>query len=253
MSTAKLETLSRADDPAARLRLRLGAIVAEFPRTVFASSLGAEDMVITDVILRSGLPIGIFTLDTGRLPPQTLALIAEVSRHYGHALRVIRPDAAEVAEYVATHGQNAFYESVALRQRCCHLRKVRPLARALTGCEAWVTGLRRGQSVTRSELPLREHDAAHGIEKFNPLADWRENEVWAYLRAERVPCNALHDLGYPSIGCEPCTRAIRPGEDIRAGRWWWEARDSKECGLHVSAAPGPATAPEAPSQRRRET
>ena len=139
-----------------------------------------------------------------------------------------------MARYVKEHGLNAFYESVDLRKRCCHIRKVEPLARALTGRDAWITGLRRSQSVTRTDLPLREHDTVHGIPKFNPLADWSEAEVWACIRARAVPYNALHDRGYPSIGCEPCTRAIRPGEDVRAGRWWWESSNAKECGLHVS-------------------
>lgn len=219
--------------PADALVARLQAIAAEFPRAAFANSLGAEDMVLTDAILQAGLPIAIFMLDTGRLHSETLALLEQVRNRYGYAIEVIRPDAAEVARYVADHGLNAFYESVELRKRCCHIRKVAPLARALAGRDAWVTGQRRAQSVTRTDLPLREHDAVHGIAKFNPLADWTDAEVWACLRDRAVPYNALHDRGYPSIGCEPCTRAVRPGEDVRAGRWWWESRDNKECGLHV--------------------
>ncbi len=211
---------------------RLSAIAAEFRRPALASSLGAEDMVVTDTVLEAGLPIAIFTLDTGRLPPETLELLERVRSRYGRKIEVYRPDPGRVANYVAEHGANAFYESVELRKLCCHIRKVEPLARALTGRDAWITGLRRAQSITRADLPLREHDAVHGIAKFNPLADWSENEVWAYLRDRGVPYNALHDRGYPSIGCEPCTRAIRPGEDVRAGRWWWESRDTKECGLH---------------------
>ncbi|HYN28150.1 MAG TPA: phosphoadenylyl-sulfate reductase [Burkholderiales bacterium] len=220
--------------PYQTLTARLEAIVAEFPHAAFASSLGAEDMVVTDAILSAGLPIAIFTLETGRLHRETLDLLERVLRHYGREIEAVRPDPDAVARYVKEHGLNAFYESVDLRKRCCHIRKVEPLARALARRDAWITGLRRAQSVTRTELPLREHDAVHRIPKFNPLADWSEAEIWACIRDRDVPYNALHDRGYPSIGCEPCTRAIRPGEDIRAGRWWWERSDAKECGLHVS-------------------
>jgi phosphoadenosine phosphosulfate reductase len=213
---------------------RLTEIASEFRNAVFASSLGAEDMVVADAIFTADLPIAVFTLDTGRLPRETLDLLERMRSRYAREVETFRPDASEVVRYVSTHGVNAFYESVELRMRCCHIRKVEPLARALAGRDAWVTGLRRAQSVTRTDLPLREFDATHGLVKFNPLADWSEEEVWAYVREREVPYNALHDRGYPSIGCDPCTRAIRPGEDIRAGRWWWESRDSKECGIHVS-------------------
>ena len=225
---------SAAQYPADALVSRLGEIAAGFGNVAFASSLGAEDMVVTDAVLTSGLPIVIFTLDTGRLPHATLDLLERMRHRYAHEIEVYAPDADAVAGYVSAHGVNAFYESVDLRKSCCHIRKVQPLARALAGRDAWLTGLRRAQSVTRTELPLREFDAAHGLVKFNPLADWSEQEVWAYIRDRDVPYNALHDSGYPSIGCDPCTRAIRPGEDIRAGRWWWETKDSKECGIHVS-------------------
>ncbi len=213
---------------------RLKEIASEFGNVAFASSLGAEDMVVTDAIFTAGLPIGIFTLDTGRLPRETLDLLQRMHNRYSREVEIFRPDTDEVARYVYTHGANAFYESVELRKSCCHIRKVEPLVRALAGRDAWVTGLRRAQAVTRTDLPLREFDATHGLVKFNPLADWSEEEVWAYVRDREVPYNALHDRGYPSVGCDPCTRAIRPGEDIRAGRWWWESRDSKECGIHVS-------------------
>ena len=213
---------------------RLQAIAQEFPRSAFASSLGAEDMVLTDAILRAGLPIAIFTLDTGRLHAETLGLIAAVKRRYGQAIAIYRPATVAVDAYVRDHGRDAFYESVELRKACCHIRKVEPLGRALAGRDAWITGLRRTQSTARAALPLREEDVVHGIPKFNPLADWNEDDVWSYLRAHDVPVNPLHARGYPSIGCEPCTRAIQPGEDIRAGRWWWEGEaGKKECGLHV--------------------
>lgn len=221
----------------AEVHARLDAIVREFPRVSLASSLGAEDMVLTDIILRERLPVRIFTLDTGRLHADTVGLIGRVKAQYGHDIEVFRPVAESVDAYVRAHGANAFYESVDLRKRCCAIRKVEPLARALAGQQAWVTGLRRAQAVTRTDLPWREHDAVHGIEKCNPLADWSEDDVWAYLRGAGVPYNPLHDRGYPSIGCDPCTRAVRPGEDVRAGRWWWESSDSKECGLHVATVP----------------
>ena len=230
-------TAAATSSPPARVRelvACLEAIAAEFPRAAVASSLGAEDMVLADAIWTAGLPIVVFTLDTGRLPRETLELVQRVQARYGREIEVFRPDDSAVARYVADHGANAFYESVDLRKSCCHIRKVVPLQQALRRRDAWLTGLRREQSVTRGALPEREFDAAHGLVKFNPLADWTEADVWGYLRSRGVPYNALHDRGYPSIGCDPCTRAIRPGEDIRAGRWWWESRDSKECGIHAS-------------------
>lgn len=222
-----------------RLLATLRAIADEFPQAALASSLAAEDMVLTDAILRNGLPLAIFTLETGRLHPETLAMIERIADRYRYAVEVFRPDPAAVDAYVRDHGLNAFYESVELRKACCGIRKVDPLRRALAGRPAWITGQRRAQSTTRTALAEREADATHGLAKFNPLADWSEEDVWAYIRAHDVPYNALHDRGYPSIGCEPCTRAIRPGEDLRAGRWWWESSDSKECGLHL---PGTADA-----------
>jgi phosphoadenosine phosphosulfate reductase len=211
----------------------LDRIAVEFRPAALASSLSAEDMVLTDAILGAGLPIEIFTLDTGRLHGDTLAVIDAVKARYGHAIRIVRPDEVEVAEYVATHGANAFYGSVGLRKRCCEIRKVRPLARVLGGYRAWLTGLRRAQAVTRGSLEIQAFDAVHGIEKFSPLADWSEQDVWDYIRSRRVPYNRLHDQGYPSIGCAPCTRPVTSGEDVRAGRWWWETPETKECGLHV--------------------
>jgi len=202
--------------------------------SALASSLSAEDMVLTDLIVASGLPISIFTLETGRLAPETIEMIGKIEAHFGIVPDIYKPDPKAVATYVADHGRDGFYEGVALRKACCGIRKVEPLKRALAGKAAWVTGQRRSQGVTRSDLAEREHDEGHGIEKFNPLADWSWDEVLAYVEARGVPINPLHARGYPSIGCDPCTRAIRPGEDPRAGRWWWEQSDSKECGLHVS-------------------
>jgi len=199
---------------------------------VFASSFGAEDMVLLDLIAQHAPAIGVFTLDTGRLPEETHALIDRARDRYGLAIDVYVPDATQLQAFVRANGVNAFYDSVESRQACCAIRKTEPLGRALAGKGAWITGLRRAQSVTRSDLPLEEFDAAHGLPKFNPLADWSEEDVWAYIRANAVPYNALHDGGYRSIGCAPCTRAVEPGEDVRAGRWWWENPEHKECGLH---------------------
>ena len=211
----------------------LARIAQEFTPAVFASSLAAEDMVLTDLILKARLPIGIFSLETGRLHKETLAMVDKVKEHYGYEIALYRPRNDAVDAYVAQNGLNAFYDSIEMRRECCRIRKVEPLSRALAGNKAWITGQRRAQSTTRSELAVQEDDAAHGIVKFNPLADWSEQDVWDYLRSNGVPYNALHDQGYPSIGCEPCTRSIQPGEDVRAGRWWWENPDSKECGLHM--------------------
>lgn len=207
--------------------------VAEYAPVTFASSLAAEDMVLTDLILRHKLPIQIFTLNTGRLHQQTLDMLDKVEARYGYKITPYLPDAAAVAAYVSAHGLNGFYDSVELRKECCRIRKIVPLGKALQGKASWVTGQRKAQSLTRNSLDTQEYDAAHQMEKFNPLADWEESDVWDYIRQQDVPYNALHDQGFPSIGCEPCTRAIEPGEDIRAGRWWWESPDTKECGLHV--------------------
>ena len=206
----------------------------EHAPAALASSLAAEDMVITDAILRHKLDIEIFSLDTGRLHADTLEVIAAIRERYGYAVGIVRPDPAAVGDYVARFGRDAFYESVELRRRCCHIRKVEPLQRALRGKQAWITGQRRAQSATRAGLKAQEYDAANGMVKFNPLADWDEDEVWAYIRVFDVPYNALHDQGYRSIGCAPCTRPTVAGEDVRAGRWWWEQPEARECGLHLS-------------------
>jgi phosphoadenosine phosphosulfate reductase len=221
------------DDVLAQTRSLLERIATDFSPAVFASSLAAEDMVLTDLILRAKLPIRVFTLETGRLHAETVGMIDRIRETYAVELALYKPEAAAVDAYVAANGLNAFYDSIDMRKECCRIRKVEPLKRALAGNKAWITGQRRAQSTTRSELAVQEDDTAHGLQKFNPLADWSEDDVWHYLRSHQVPYNPLHEQGYPSIGCEPCTRAIQPGEDIRAGRWWWESPDSKECGLHV--------------------
>ena len=224
--------MTHFDQLVADSKATLGRIALDFSPAVFASSLAVEDMVLTDMILRTGLPIGIFTLETGRLHAETLGMLDTIKDKYAYDVVRFRPDPDAVDAYVHSHGLNGFYDSVDLRKECCRIRKVDPLNRALAGNTAWVTGQRRAQSSTRTELAVQERDAAHGMTKFNPLADWSEADVWQYIRANDVPYNPLHDRGYPSIGCEPCTRAIELGEDIRAGRWWWENPDSKECGLH---------------------
>jgi phosphoadenosine phosphosulfate reductase len=211
----------------------LARIADQYSPAVLASSLAAEDMVLTDMILRARLPIAIFSLETGRLHQETLGVLERIRERYDYEVKLYRPEAEAVDAYVRQNGLNAFYDSVELRKECCRIRKVEPLRRALARNKAWITGQRRGQSSTRAELAVQERDEAHGMEKFNPLADWSEHDVWQYIRINGVPYNPLHDKGYPSIGCEPCTRAIRPDEDVRAGRWWWESADTKECGLHV--------------------
>ncbi|MBP6563413.1 MAG: phosphoadenylyl-sulfate reductase [Neisseriaceae bacterium] len=214
------------------LAKRLRYITEQAADNRLASSLAAEDMVLTDAIARQRLPISVFTLETGKLHAETLALLPLIQHRYGLSVRTVTPDPTATAAYEAEHGPLAFYNSVPLRQRCCFMRKIEPLNRALLGADAWLTGQRQAQSVTRAVLPFQEADDDRHIQKFNPLFDWSEAEVWAYIARYEVPCNALYQQGYPSIGCEPCTKPIRAGEDIRAGRWWWESKDSKECGLH---------------------
>ncbi|NDP42832.1 MAG: phosphoadenylyl-sulfate reductase [Aromatoleum sp.] len=232
--------LDRRTADAATLLLR---IASHHAPAALASSFGAEDMVLLDVIARHALPISVFTLDTGRLPGETYALIDRTREHYGLTIDVYAPDTRALEAYVRANGVNAFYDSVDLRQRCCAIRKTEPLRRALADKRAWITGMRRAQSVTRRDVALEETDGESGLPKFNPLADWSDGEVWDYIRLHHVPYNPLHDRGYTSIGCAPCTRAIAPGEDVRAGRWWWEQPEHKECGLHrrppdaVRAAP----------------
>lgn len=214
----------------------LKEIEQNYTPAVLASSFGAEDMVLMDLICKHAPGIAIFTLDTGRLPKETYALMQQVKLHYNKEVQIYFPDAGEVEAFVTSHGPNAFYDSVELRKQCCGIRKVQPLKRALAGKKAWLTGMRRSQSVTRAELPVSEWDEDHGLQKFSPLTDWSNGNVWAYIRAFDVPYNKLHDEGFASIGCAPCTRAITVGEDIRAGRWWWENPETKECGLHVKGS-----------------
>ena len=212
---------------------RLQQLAAAHPgRVVLTTSLGAEDMVLTDLIARHHLPIALATLDTGQLHEQTLALIAVLEAHYDLAVERWQPQPAQVLQFVRTYGDLAMRESLTLRKACCQIRKLEPLARLLNGRTAWVTGLRREQSGARAEVPFEDTDA-DGRTKLNALADWSWHDVWHYIASHAVPYNALHDEFFPSIGCEPCTRAVAQGEDFRAGRWWWENEAAKECGLHV--------------------
>jgi len=208
------------------------------PRIALASSFGAEDVVLIDMLQKINPASRVFTLETGRLPYETYDLMDALRERYGLSIEVYFPQAPAVEEMVRAHGVNLFYQSIERRKQCCGVRKVEPLNRALSGLDAWITGLRRDQAVTRAGVQVVELDRDHGeIVKINPLVDWSGDDVWRHIKTYQVPYNALHDRGYPSIGCAPCTRAVKPGEDPRAGRWWWESPETKECGLHVSKEP----------------
>jgi len=212
----------------------LSLFIREFQGTIcLSSSLGAEDMVLTHLLLGINPDFRIFTLDTGRVFPETLDLIAEIRKKYGKSLEVYFPDYRQVEPMVRENGINLFYESVENRKLCCQVRKVEPLKRALYGMQAWITGIRKDQTLNRFETRLVEWDETFNLIKINPLYRWSEKMVWDYIHKNNIPYNALHDKGFPSIGCQPCTRAVAPGEDSRAGRWWWEDQGHKECGLHV--------------------
>ncbi len=212
----------------------LARVARDHHPAALASSLSAEDMVLADLLGRALLPIAIFVLDTGRLHGDTLDLVGRIEQRYGIAVRVLRPLPQAVNEYVVRFGRDAFYESADLRKQCCTIRKLEPLKRALAGKQAWLTGRRREQSVVRSDIAIEEFDQAHGLMKFNPLADWSEADVWDHIGRYEVPYNPLYDQGYRSIGCAPCTRPVLAGEDARAGRWWWEQQAASECGIHFS-------------------
>jgi phosphoadenosine phosphosulfate reductase len=214
------------------------------PDVRFSTSLGLEDQAVRHAIATSGAHIDVFTLDTGRHFPETLDTIEASARRYSRPIRVIAPDATDLETLVARDGINGFRSSIDARKACCDVRKVQPLRRALQGASGWITGLRREQAAGRAEVPFVSFDPAFGLLKANPLADWSLAQLEAYITANDIPTNPLHARGFPSIGCQPCTRAIQPGEDIRAGRWWWEQADGKECGLHNRPA---ATATRVPA------
>jgi len=201
-------------------------------KIALASSMGAEDQVLTDMIVKIDPSTKIFTLDTGRLFPETYELIEKTSLRYKINVQVYFPNSEQVEQMVSEKGINLFFHSIENRKECCHVRKIEPLKRAFKGLDVWICGLRREQSTTRTSNQLVEWDEANGLIKLNPLIDWSEQQVWDYIKQNSVPYNVLHDKGFPSIGCQPCTRAIFPGEDVRAGRWWWENPETKECGLH---------------------
>ena len=231
-----LDDVERLD---ARSVLELAIRTLGRDRVALASSFGAEDIVIADLLCEIEARPRIFTLDTGRLPAETYALMDATQRRYGVDVEVYVPDAIEVEAMVAQRGLNLMYESVEDRKRCCGVRKVQPLERALATVDGWITGLRRDQLATRAATPKIGPDEEHGgLWKVAPLADWTHQQVWDYIRSNRVPYNELHDQGYPSIGCAPCTRAIRPGENVRAGRWWWEEPAQRECGIHFDPQAG---------------
>lgn len=202
-------------------------------KIAFASSMGAEDQVITDMLVKIDPSVKIFTLDTGRMFPETYDLIEKTNARYKININIYFPEREQVEEMVNEKGLNLFYESIENRRRCCHVRKIVPLKRALSNLDVWISGLRRSQSVTRTSVQMVEWDEGHNLIKINPLLNWEEAEVWDYIKKHSVPYNTLHDKGFASIGCQPCTRAIQPGEDVRAGRWWWENPKLRECGLHV--------------------
>ncbi|HUN25784.1 MAG TPA: phosphoadenylyl-sulfate reductase [Steroidobacteraceae bacterium] len=217
---------------AGAIRELLSRAVRTHGRVVYANSLGAEAMVLTDVICSEVPEIDIVSIDTGRLHEETYALLEKLQRRYGNRIRLLFPDAHELSGLVARQGVNGFFHDPQARTACCHTRKVMPFQRFVAGYSAWVTGVRREQSRARSLGEPIEWDEQHGLYKVSPLLEWTEDEVWAYIRSRKLTYNALHDRQYPSIGCAPCTRAVLPGEESRAGRWWWEHPESRECGLH---------------------
>ena len=215
------------------------ALTELFPNQVsFSTSLGLEDQVITDLIFKNELPVRIFTLDTGRLFEETYKTLQQTRRKYEQEIEIFFPEQAAIENLISQKGPYSFYESVDARKECCFLRKVKPLNRALEGVKIWVTGIRAEQSANRTEMNKIEWDEAHQLFKFHPLLDWTFEDVKQYIKQNNVPYNVLHDKGFVSIGCSPCTRAVAEGEDFRAGRWWWEDQSKKECGLHTRTLDG---------------
>jgi len=208
--------------------------ISEFKgRIALSSSMGAEDQILTQMVAGIDPKAKIFTLDTGRMFPETYELVERTNARYKINIKIYFPDREQVEQMVNEKGINLFYESIENRKQCCHIRKIEPLKRALQGLDIWISGLRRSQSVTRTDLQLVEWDENFGLIKLNPLINWTEGQTRAYINENNIPYNKLHDQGFPSIGCQPCTRAVESGEDVRAGRWWWELPQHKECGLHV--------------------
>lgn len=232
MDLAQIEKLNEELEGKSSLDI-LDYFISNFDEKIgFATSFGVEDQVITQKLSSLKKKIKIFTLDTGRLFPETYELIDKTINRYKLDIDIYFPDATEVETMVNSKGINLFYESIENRKLCCGVRKIKPLKRALSSLDIWISGLRREQSPTRTDMKLVEWDANNGLIKLNPLIDWTEKDCWDYVKGNNIPYNTLHDKGFLSIGCQPCTRAIEEGEDVRAGRWWWEDPDSKECGLH---------------------
>jgi phosphoadenosine phosphosulfate reductase len=228
----QVEALNQKYANATTEGLLVGFMTEFKDKIALSSSLSLEDQVLTHLICGIDKNTKIFTLDTGRLFPETYDLIHRTNRKYGITVSVYFPEASKVEEMVNTKGINLFFDSMENRKFCCNIRKIEPLKRAFAGLEVWICGLRREQSVTRQNMQKIEWDDSNGLIKLNPLIDWTEENVRGFITANGIPYNPLHDKGFPSIGCQPCTRAIFPGEDLRAGRWWWENPDTKECGLH---------------------
>jgi phosphoadenosine phosphosulfate reductase len=220
------------EQKATAVRELLASGVQQFGKVVYANSLGAEAMVLTDIIWTHVPQIDIFSIDTGRLHEETYDLLEKLERRYKKRLRIVYPETQRIEKLISVQGVNGFYHSIEARQSCCATRKIEPFKRAISGYSAWVTGVRREQSAARALGQPIEWDASYQLQKISPLLDWTEEQVWQYIRARQIPYNSLHDKQFPSIGCAPCTRAILPGEDQRAGRWWWEQPESRECGLH---------------------
>jgi phosphoadenosine phosphosulfate reductase len=236
------ELPNRIEQKAEAVRSALAAAVRTQGRVVYANSLGAEAMVLTDIIWTHVPQIEIFSIDTGRLHQETYDLIEKLQWRYRRTLRLVHPHAEALERFTAERGVNGFYHSLEARLSCCEVRKVEPFKRAIAGYDAWVTGVRREQSAARALAQPLEWDAQYGLYKVSPLLEWSEAEIWQYIRERKLPYNVLHDRQFPSIGCAPCTRAIQPGESHRAGRWWWEQSESRECGLHPRARPAAAEA-----------
>jgi phosphoadenosine phosphosulfate reductase len=231
------QSTGELEERVAAVRSQLTAALARYGRLTYANSLGAEAVVLTDIIWSHLPQIDVFTVDTGRLPEETYTLLDTLQRRYGRALRVVCPDATALEQLVARQGINGFYDSTTARLECCRVRKVEPFRRAIAGFPAWITGVRREQSAARARAREWEWDPRYGLHKLSPLLEWSEPQVWQYIRLHRLPYNSLHDRQYRSIGCAPCTRAVQPGEGHRAGRWWWERSESRECGLHPLGSP----------------
>lgn len=230
---AQFEALLQPNDPTATL----AAAAHAWPgAVVLSTSFSWEDQIITHLIAEANLPIGLFTLDTGRLFPETYSTWTATLEKYELPITAYYPQADGLQSYVVANGPNAFYESVALRQQCCHIRKVEPLQRALAGKKVWITGIRAAHSPNRNDMHQLEWDATHQVVKYHPLLHWSTEQVTDFIQQHHIPANPLHQKGFVSIGCAPCTRAVKPGEDFRAGRWWWEDASKKECGLHVHSA-----------------